>query len=57
MYKTALLTSNIYIENSALKQFNNLASSVPCVGGEINAVKNREERYGRHFISGMGFTR
>jgi hypothetical protein len=56
MNKTALSASNIYIENSALKKFNNLASSVPCVGGEINAVKNREERYGRHVISGMGFT-
>ena len=30
---------------------------MPCVGGEINAVKNREERYGRHVISGMGFAR
>jgi hypothetical protein len=57
MNKTALSASNIYIENSALKQFNNLASSVPCVGGELNAVKNREKRHGRHVISGMDFTR
>jgi hypothetical protein len=56
MYKTALSASNLYIENSPLKQSNNLASSVPYVGGEINAVKNSEKRYGRHIISGMGFT-
>ena len=56
MNEMALSASNLYIENSPLKQSNNLASSVPYVGGEINAVKNSEKRYGRHIISGMGFT-
>jgi hypothetical protein len=58
MNKIALLTSNIYIENAVLKQFNIWQRAhVPYVGEEINALKNREKRHGRHAISGMDFTR
>jgi hypothetical protein len=39
-----------------LEHFSNLSSGAfAYVGGEIVAVKNCEERYGRHVNSGMDF--
>lgn len=58
MYELALFSSNIYIESTALKHSINhierwtiVATHILALGGKINAVKNREERHGRHVNS------
>jgi hypothetical protein len=57
MNKSALSTSNIYIENAVLTILTIWHQEhAPYVGDEINAVKNREEGYGRYFNAGMDFT-